>query len=38
MTHEVRVDILKRTWEIVDRFIVFLQNEEKPLDQTYPEL
>lgn len=34
-----RVEIMKHTWKIVDRFIVYLKNDQKPLDKaTHPEL
>lgn len=38
ISHAERVDIMKRTWKIVDRFIIFAKTG-KPLDKsTYPEL
>lgn len=39
ITHSERVDIMKRTWKVVDRFILFILNSAKALDKTqHPEL
>ena len=35
----VRIELLKRTQSVIDRFVVFAKNNEKPLDKKqYPEL
>lgn len=39
ITHLERVDIMKRTWKIVDRFLIYLKNGKNDLDaQKYPNL
>ncbi len=39
LTGQKRTDLMKRTWAIIDRFIIYAKNGEKPLDKgNYPEL
>lgn len=39
ISHSERVDIMMRSWKIVDRFVIYLQNSCKPLDKSkYPKL